>query len=148
MQFHAVKLVLITACILLPACATKEVAAPGIAQIQAEVEFDRLAHLYHGQPDMVTLHTCYDLYGFLNESYTDFAGVLECYHEQKADENPAPEETGPRDLSPKVQSPRDLSPTVQPLRDLLPKAQPPRDLSPKAQSANDLLPKAQSVESQ
>ncbi len=148
MQFHAVKLVLVAACMLLPACATKEVSAPGAAQIWAEMEFDRLSHNYEGKPEIVILYTCYDLYGFLNESYTDFESVLECYYEQRSDEDSASEETGPRDLSPKAQSPRDLSPKVQPLRDLVPKAQSPRDLSPKDQSANDLLPKAQSLESQ
>ncbi len=113
MQFHTVKLVLITACILLPACAAKEVFAPGIAQIQAEEEFDRLAHKTEGTPDIVILYICYDLYGFQNEDYIDFESVLECYYEQNADEDPAPEETGPRDLRPK--SERDVSPKAQPV---------------------------------
>ncbi len=36
------------------------------------------------------------------EDYIDFIGVLECYDEQVADEEPPPEETGPRDISPKA----------------------------------------------
>ncbi len=113
MQFHAIKLVLITACVLLPACAAKKEVVTTQNQIWAEMEFDRLTHNYEGKPDIVILYTCYDLYGFLNESYADFESVLECYYEQKSDEDPAPEETGPRDLSPKAQSAKDLSPKAQ-----------------------------------
>ncbi len=101
MQFHLAKLFLITACILLPACATKEKPRTTGAQIWAEMEFDRLSFLYEGTPNIVLLNTCYDLYGFLNEDYIDFEAVLQCYKEQVAELNPAPKETGPRDLSPK-----------------------------------------------
>jgi hypothetical protein len=113
MQFYAVKLVLIAACMLLPACAAKKVNSPGNGQIEAEKEFDRLSHKYHGTPEIVVLFTCYDLYGMLNEGDTDFEGVMQCYYDQRSDEDSAPEETGPRDLSPKAQPPRDLSPKAQ-----------------------------------
>ncbi len=104
MQFHPAKLVLIAACILLPACAAKQ--APSEAntsqyQIEAEMEFDRLSWKFEGTPDIFLLNTCYDLYGFLEEGYVDFVGVLECYHEQVTEDNPVAEETGPRDLRPK-----------------------------------------------
>ncbi len=101
MQSHLAKLVLIAACILLPACATKEAPNTTGAQIWAEMEFDRLSWQYEGTPNIVLLNTCYDVYGFLNEDYIDFEGVLECYKEQVAELNPVAEETGPRDLRPK-----------------------------------------------
>jgi len=108
-QSKLVRLVLVTALMLLPACATKE-AGPKLsktekaAQARAEQEFDTLSWKYEGTPDIFLLNTCYDLYGFLQQGYIDFVGVLECYHEQIAEENTAPKETGPRDVSPKSQS--------------------------------------------
>jgi hypothetical protein len=111
MQFHPAKLALIAACMLLPACAAKKAPDTTGAQIWAEMEFDRLSWKYEGTSNIVLLNTCYDLYGFLNEDYIDFEGVLECYEEQVADMNSAPEETGPRDLRPK--SERDASPKPQ-----------------------------------
>lgn len=103
MQFHPAKLVLILACILLPACAAKQDTGTTGAQIWAEMEFDRLSWKYEGTPDIVFLNTCYDVYGFLDEDYIDFEGVLECYSDQISDRESASEETGPRDVSPRSQ---------------------------------------------
>ena len=106
MRFHPARLVLIAACILLPACAAQQTTpelSTSQAQVEAEIEFDRLSWKYEGTPDIFLLNTCYDLYGFLEEGFIDFVGILECYREQVADKEPTPEDTGPRDLSPKAQ---------------------------------------------
>ena len=103
MQFHPAKLVLIAACILLPACAAKKAPDKISAQSWSEIQFDSLSWKYEGTPDIVILNTCYDLYEMLSDDEIDFDGVLECYREQISDRDTAPEETGPRDVSPKAQ---------------------------------------------
>lgn len=109
MQFHSARilLILISAGILLPSCAAKQKGdEPELsqAQVEAEIEFDRLSWKHEGTPDIFLLNTCYDLYGFSEEGIIDFVSVLECYHEQITEENPStPKATGPRDVSPKTQ---------------------------------------------